>query len=253
MKLRIGLIIKNLGLWPIYGIGALFCAGLLGGGAYAIDQKSFIKQQVSNIADIVKNAENNLTNANNSIDSAFTSAESANTQIQKTIENFKNLKAKLDEINKTSSSSGTESSGTQSGTNQEIENISKQVEQMISSLQGIEIPNRDSFNSVEDLIGPNGTITTTLTSVNNWLANNNDDSSPLWSYYDLVSKILLSIGAVLVGLFVLGFILLIIFNKRVDGCWVSRKNLKKDLALHIKKLMKKYPELSKHLMQKYGI
>ncbi|MDE5949385.1 MAG: MG_279/MG_280 family protein [Malacoplasma sp.] len=247
MKLRIGLIIKNLGLWPIYGIGALFCAGLLGGGAYAVDQKSFIKQQVSNVADIVKNAKDNLTTANDNIDFAFNSAENAQTQINITIDNFTSLKQKLDEVNKSSSQSP------DTNTKQEIEKISKEIDEMVSTLQGIEIPNRDSISGVEDLIGPNGSVTSILNSVNDWLANNNDDNSPLWTYYDLVSKILLSIGAVLVGLFVLGYILLIIFNKRVDGTWVSRKNIKKQLALHIKKLMKKYPELSKHLMQKYGI
>ncbi|MDE5952843.1 MAG: MG_279/MG_280 family protein, partial [Malacoplasma sp.] len=246
MKLRIGLIIKNLGLWPIYGIGALFCAGLLGGGAYAVDQKSFIKQQVSNVADIVKNAKDNLTTANDNIDFAFNSAENAQTQINITIDNFTSLKQKLDEVNKSSSQSP------DTNTKQEIEKISKEIDEMVSTLQGIEIPNRDSISGVEDLIGPNGSVTSILNSVNDWLANNNDDNSPLWTYYDLVSKILLSIGAVLVGLFVLGYILLIIFNKRVDGTWVSRKNIKKQLALHIKKLMKKYPELSKHLMQKYG-
>ncbi|MDE5775068.1 MAG: MG_279/MG_280 family protein, partial [Malacoplasma sp.] len=240
MKLRIGLIIKNLGLWPIYGIGALFCIGLLGGGAYAIDQKSFIKQQVSNVADIVKNAKDNLATANDNIDFAFNSAESAEAQIKIAIDNFTSLKQKLDEVNQSNPSQSSDSN-----LKQEVEKISQEIEQMISTLQGIQIPNRDSISTIEDLIGPNGSVTSILNNVNNWLANNNDDSSPLWTYYDLVAKILLSIGAVLVGLFVLGFILLIVFNKRVDGCWVSRKNIKRQLALHINKLMKKYPELSK--------
>lgn len=247
MKIRIGLLIKNLGLWPIYGIGALFCVGLLSGGAYAIDQKDFIKQQINNVADITKNAQTDLTTVNDNIETAFNSAESADSQIKTTIDNLKTLKQKLDEINNNNSANQ------DSNTKEEITKISNDIDKVISALENVEIPNRDSLSGIEELIGPNGTVTSILSNVNNWLDNNNNDSSPLWTYYDLISKILLSVGSVLIGLFILGFILLIIFNKRVDGFWVSRKNIKKDLALHIKKLMKKYPELSKHLMQKYVI
>ena len=251
MKFRIGLIIKNLGLWPIYIFGGLFCAGLLAGGSYAVAEKGFIQEQFANAGAIVDDAQTTLKNASDDIQFSFDFASQAQGQVQGAVANLETLKQKLTEA----SNSTILDTVSQGGRDykKDIQDIITKIDSVVQSLNGINIPGQDTVDAVQSVIGPNGSVMNVLSTINSWFANNTSEDSQIWVYYDTVATVLLSVGAALVGLFALGFILLVAFNKRVDGYWVPRKHLKKNLAIHIKKILRRNPDLAKYLMQKHGI
>lgn len=245
MKIRIPLIIKNIALTATYTVGAALCVGFVATGAFATTKKDWVKEQITTVTTTLDNVSSTLSDTNTTLgefkDGAQNTANKLSNNEGGIISKLNEIKSKLDSISSSDSS---------------INDISTQIQQIISQIQGINIENINSeidstYDQVNELIGENGTVTKTLSNVNDTIKKANSDGSQEWQYYDLVAKILIAIGTVLISIIILGTILLFACYKRVDGVYISRSSFKKKLLKHVETILKKNPDLVTYLESKY--
>lgn len=254
-KLRLPLILKNLGLWPAYIFGGLFFGGLLAGGVAATTQKDFVSNTLTTGSKIISDINAGTTNVNNEVNNLYTNVFDTNNnkslmaQFNSSLQKLKDMQNKLNDIN----SSGSGSSSIDSSTLESIKNtlntviggvesINKSVTEQTSTIDSIK-------TQVNDLIGKDGSVTSTLTEIENTINRVNNPDSKEWEYYDLVSQILIIVGASILGIMVLSSILMLVFFKRIDGVALPRSAFRKKLAAHLDKIFKKYPKLWNHFQR----
>ena len=247
MKIRIPLIIKNIALTATYTVGAALCVGFVATGVFATTKKDWVKEQITTVTTTLDNVSSTLSDTNTTLgefkDGAQNTANKLSNNEGGIISKLNEIKSKLDSIS--SDSSGINTS-----------DISNQISNIISQIENIDINNINSqidstYDQVNELIGENGTVTKTLSNVNDTIKKANSDGSQEWQYYDLVAKILIAIGTVLISIIILGTILLFACYKRVDGVYISRSSFKKKLLKHVETILKKNPDLVTYLESKY--
>lgn len=142
------------------------------------------------------------------------------------------------------------------------ENIKKQlsesIDSMISQLKSFlsNIPTiKDQINNAVNI----DEIKTFLSDATSQISTVSDEIKSLLNkitpsevnhYYDLVSKTLLIIGGVLLGLVALGTSLSFIFYKDIDGKMVNRLRAKKELYAHLENILKKHPNIIEEIRKR---
>lgn len=248
-KFRIPIILKNMGIWPAYVFGGLFFVGMLAGGVVATSQKNLVSNTLTTSSNLVSNINKTATDVNSQVDEVYTKVFDTNnsssllSQFNSSITKLKEMKTKLDGITTSSS--------------QQIEDIKKTLNTVISQVQSINSSvngQTSTINSAKDqinnLIGEDGSVTNALSEIENTINEINKPNSKEWHYYDLTAKILIGVGASIIAITILSSILMLILFKRVDGVAISRSGFKKHLASHLDKLFKKFPKLWDHFQRR---
>lgn len=248
MKIRIPLIIKNIALTATYTVGAALCVGFVATGVFATTKKDWVKEQITTVTTTLDNVSSTLSYTNTTLGEFKDGAQNTANKLSSTEEG--GIISKLNKIKEDLNSISSSTSGI------DTSDISSQIDQIISQIKGINIEDINSqidstYNQVNELIGENGTVTKTLSNVNDTIKKANSDGSQEWQYYDLVAKILIAIGTVLISIIILGTILLFACYKRVDGVYISRSSFKKKLLKHVETILKKNPDLVTYLESKY--
>ncbi|BAC44153.1 hypothetical protein D8X55_03990 [Malacoplasma penetrans] len=253
-KLRLPLILKNLGLWPAYIFGGLFFGGLLAGGVAATTQKDFVSNTLTTGSKIISDINAGATNVNNEVNNLYTNVfdttnnpNSLMSQFNSSLQKLKDMQNKLNDLN---------SSGSSNIDNNTLESIKNTLNTVIGGVESINKSVNDQTGTIDsiksqvnDLIGPDGSVTSTLTEIENTINRVNNPDSKEWEYYDLVSQILIIVGASVLGIMILSSILMLIFFKRIDGVALPRSAFRKKLAAHLDKIFKKYPKLWNHFQR----
>lgn len=269
-------------------IGTVVVGACFGLGLYtkieATNNKNFINSSIATAGDKVVGVKNQIesigTTATTTIDELKTQSttviNTAKSEIQTQTQTLTTVKTQLqaekkkleDELNKYES--GTNGQIPENGeTNQYTEQYKEAIrlyDQMILQVDAINnqvqpiVDDLDMYSqqilnaiNVEEV---KGYINEAINVADKYLKIVTDNMSKITPvqvdfYYDKISFILLTIGSVVLGLILAGTLISFIFYKKVDGKLVGRMTAKKELERHLKKILKKYPNLIEEFKRGY--
>lgn len=229
--------IKKLGLIPLYSIGGIIITGTLGLGVVATvfedDAKQAIKNFAGSTSDSIQTISTTLTNISSQIeissDDIQTSLTNSVTILENSIKEMESVKEQItDETTKT-----------------QIENIINQINKL--NIQQIVSEVSSSLDNVENTINKDAIpkVQEILNSADSLLGTLQDENGDVWKYYGIVSSCLIIVSSVILGALIIGLVWRAVFYKKVDGVYFKRRIMEKAVYKHIKKIIRKYPNLRK--------
>lgn len=223
-------------------LGTVVTAGCFIGGLYCVskadENKAAIDNALSSTNGALTNIQTNLNNASNSINSnidqfkeqAFTVLGQVENELSTQINNLTILEEQLANDTTGTIAIVSEMRTTFTQLNNEIVAIHNKMQIAINT------------DEIKNLITQANTLAQTyIGSVNQALETVTPEK--ISYYYDTISESLLIIGGVLLGLIVVGSVLSFVFYKKVDGKLVNRFRAKKEVEIHLRKILKKYPRV----------
>lgn len=256
--------LKSLSKFLIITFGSISLIAIMGAGAAGIYYKKDALEYYSNIRNETQKEDtgNIFTNIRTIMDNLKNNVSSSKGQIQNLITTaeteINNLTNKITEL-ENAINNGTYVA--KASTNQAQENI----KQLIESLKQVKNQLQTSINNVKNNIeGENGVITTIdnffkqdgpadkingyvtqgeniFNSISNIFAQTPPDKFE--NYYSTITISMTAIPAIILGFGLIGSIAGVVCYKKVDGKLVRRSREKQDLANHIKKIVKKHPDI----------
>lgn len=243
-------ILKKLGFYSTMGLGLVVTVGCTTSSSLALVYEDKIKSTINDLAGTTQNTINGLltsfdtivSTVNTSKDEIVSDINSGSDLLNTQLQNLKNVKAKIDEYAQKHPQS-----------KDSTEEISKQLYEIINQIEKTIVP---EVNNIKDLVNQNinkvdgvlngdmvNNVKDITNTANNVLDKIKDPNSPIWKYYGIISKAILIISAVILVVFVSGLVLKLLFYKRVDGVYIKKSSSKQELRMHVKKILKKYPQL----------
>lgn len=268
-------LLLKIGKYSMMTFGSIVAVVSLGLGVYGTiysqQNKDFITTNVSKVNDVVTSVNDNIGELQELSSSTFQTVEdfkqqaisainTATEQIKQQSSQIDTVIAELEKYKEQINQSSTSYPGLESilGNGDIIAEIDKLIENLKTSKEQIltlvdnlstQITNISNAVNVQEI---QGYVNTAVDLANKYLgyANTifgNITPSNVDKYYNLTSKILLGVGATLVGLIVVGSLLSFLFYKKVDGKLVSRSKAKKELENHLRKILRKNPDILEQL------
>lgn len=257
--------LKSISKWLIITFGSISLLTIMGVGAAGIHfkpqvieyytkirdetQKEDNKNIFTNIKGLMNDLETKVNDSKGTIDGLMTSADQQIANLSNIITQLENAVNNQNPIVQTFSSSSTK----------------EDIKKLIQDLKNAKTSLETSVNNIKnDINGPNGAIGTidnffrpggeadTITGYVNTAENIFGKVSNVFaetppdkfeSYYSTITVVLTAVPAAILGIGIIGSITGSIFYKKVDGKLVRRSKAKQDLANHIKKIVKKYPDI----------
>lgn len=92
---------------------------------------------------------------------------------------------------------------------------------------------------------------TILERLNTIIGDIKNPNSELWKNFAYISKVIMIATGAILALFIIAVLVKFIIYKNVNGKYVKRSNSKKELIDHVRKILKKYPDLY-YLIEQYN-
>ena len=241
-------LLKELGYIPILVTGGVITAGIMGGSIAGIVYEDKVKETIYNVADVSKRT---LTNAldtfHNTIHIVNSTASNVSTTINKLNKELTNQTNTLKDI---SSQLNGVTVGNASIKN-DLDSLINQVEKITPELTKLETNIQNGTNQIENFVDSDivRDIENLVNKTNNILGEIQDPNNPIWKYYRMITNSLLIISAFVFATLILGLVLRYTTQKKVDGVWVNRTHVQHDIKKHVKKILKKYPDLAKKILE----
>ncbi len=261
--------LQSLSKWLIITFGSISLIAIMGVGAAGIHFKKEAieyytklrdetqKDQNKNIFTDIKTLMNDLKTSTSGtkeeFDKLMSSAEQQMTSLTTTINE---LEAAVN--NGSSTAKFASSQSTQENLKQLIQTLKSTKESLQTSINNVKNNiggESGAISKIEDFFKPNGSADTITNYVNqaegifNQISNVFAQTPPVKfeNYYFSVVVSLTAMPAVILGFGLIGSVTGAMFYTRVDGKLVRRSTAKKELATHIKKIVKKYPDILSHV------